>query len=60
MDFRLTEEQEMTQEMVRDFAQNEVAPVVMEYDAKTDPQDVRSLGPAQEGVGPRPAHDGHS
>jgi alkylation response protein AidB-like acyl-CoA dehydrogenase len=38
MDFRLTEEQEMTQEMVRDFAQNEVAPVVMEYDAKTDPQ----------------------
>ena len=38
MDFRMTEEQEMTQEMVRDFAQNEVAPVVMEYDAKTDPQ----------------------
>ena len=39
MDFRLTEEQEMIRDMVRDFAQNEVKPVALEYDHKTDPQD---------------------
>ncbi len=39
MDFRLTEEQEMIREMVRDFAQKEVRPVAMDYDHKTDPKD---------------------
>ena len=39
MDFRLTEEQEMIRDMVRDFAQNEVKPVAMEYDRKQDPKD---------------------
>src|SRR5512136_2211889 len=39
MDFRLTEEQEMIRDMVRDFAENEVKPVAMEYDAKKDPKD---------------------
>ena len=39
MDFRLTEEQEMIRDMVRDFAQNEVKPVAMEYDHKQDPKD---------------------
>jgi len=32
MDFSLTEEQEMTRQMVREFAAKEIAPVVMEYD----------------------------
>ena len=39
MDFRLTEEQQMIRDMVRDFAQKEVKPVAMEYDHKTDPKD---------------------
>ncbi|MCL5735801.1 MAG: acyl-CoA dehydrogenase family protein, partial [Actinobacteria bacterium] len=39
MDFRLTEEQEMIRDMVRDFAQNEVKPVALEYDHKTNPLD---------------------
>ena len=39
MDFRLSEEQEMIRDMVRDFAENEVKPVAMEYDAKQDPKD---------------------
>jgi alkylation response protein AidB-like acyl-CoA dehydrogenase len=39
MDFRLTEEQEMIRDMVRDFAQNEVKPVALEYDQKQDPMD---------------------
>ena len=39
MDFILTEEQEMIRDMVRDFAENEVKPVAMEYDAKKDPKD---------------------
>ena len=32
MDFSFTEEQEMTRQMVREFAEKEIAPVVMEYD----------------------------
>ena len=32
MDFTFTEEQEMTRQMVREFAEKEIAPVVMEYD----------------------------
>jgi len=32
MDFSFTEEQEMTRQMVREFAGKEIAPVVMEYD----------------------------
>ncbi|TKJ32523.1 acyl-CoA dehydrogenase [bacterium (candidate division B38) B3_B38] len=32
MDFSFTEEQEMTRQMVREFAEREIAPVVMEYD----------------------------
>ena len=39
MDFRLTEEQEMTRDMVREFAQNEVKPVAWELDHKHDPKD---------------------
>ena len=39
MDFRLTEEQEMIRDMVRDFAQNEVKPVALDYDHKTDPKE---------------------
>jgi alkylation response protein AidB-like acyl-CoA dehydrogenase len=36
MDFQLTEEQKMTQKMVRDFAQKEVAPIIKEYDQKQE------------------------
>jgi glutaryl-CoA dehydrogenase (non-decarboxylating) len=32
MDFTLTEEHRMVQQMVHDFAQKEVAPVIKEYD----------------------------
>ena len=39
MDFRLTEEQEMIRDMVREFAQEEVAPAAMTYDAYRDPQE---------------------
>ena len=34
MDFRLTEEQAKIQEMVREFAQNDLAPTILERDAK--------------------------
>ena len=37
MDFSLTPEQQMTQKMVRDFAQKEVAPVIKEHDRKQEP-----------------------
>jgi glutaryl-CoA dehydrogenase (non-decarboxylating) len=37
MDFSLTQEQHMTQKMVRDFAQKEIAPVIKEYDRKQEP-----------------------
>lgn len=37
MDFSLAPEQLMTQKMVRDFAQKEIAPVVKEYDRKQEP-----------------------
>jgi glutaryl-CoA dehydrogenase (non-decarboxylating) len=37
MDFSLTQEQQMTQKMVRDFAQKEIAPVIKEYDRKQEP-----------------------
>jgi len=36
MDFTLSDEHLMTQKMVRDFAQKEVAPVVKEYDRKQE------------------------
>jgi len=36
MDFRLTEEHRMVQNMVRDFAQKEVAPVIKDYDRKQE------------------------
>ena len=39
MDFRETEEQTMLRQMVRKFAQNEVKPVSVEYDKKTEPKD---------------------
>jgi alkylation response protein AidB-like acyl-CoA dehydrogenase len=39
MDFRLTDEQAMTRDMVREFAQDEVKPVALELDRKTDPKD---------------------
>jgi alkylation response protein AidB-like acyl-CoA dehydrogenase len=39
MDFRETEEQIMLRKMVRKFAQEEVKPVGIEYDKKTDPKD---------------------
>jgi glutaryl-CoA dehydrogenase (non-decarboxylating) len=37
MDFSLSPEQLMTQKMVRDFAQKEIAPVIKEYDRKQEP-----------------------
>jgi glutaryl-CoA dehydrogenase (non-decarboxylating) len=37
MDFSLSQEQQMTQKMVRDFAQKEIAPVIKEYDRKQEP-----------------------
>ncbi len=37
MDFSLSTEHEMTQKMVRDFAQKEIAPVIKEYDRKQEP-----------------------
>ena len=37
MDFTLSDEHLMTQKMVRDFAQKEVAPVIKEYDRKQEP-----------------------
>lgn len=36
MDFRLSEEQELVQKMVRDFAQKEVAPTIKEWDRKQE------------------------
>lgn len=37
MNFSLSEEHLMAQKMVRDFAQKEVAPVIKEYDRKSEP-----------------------
>jgi alkylation response protein AidB-like acyl-CoA dehydrogenase len=37
MDFSLSQEQQMTRKMVRDFAQKEIAPVIKEYDRKQAP-----------------------
>jgi alkylation response protein AidB-like acyl-CoA dehydrogenase len=37
MDFSLSPEQQMTQKMVRDFAQKEIATVIKEYDRKQEP-----------------------
>jgi glutaryl-CoA dehydrogenase (non-decarboxylating) len=37
MDFALTEEHHMVQQMVRDFAQKEIAPIIKEYDRKQEP-----------------------
>jgi alkylation response protein AidB-like acyl-CoA dehydrogenase len=37
MDFNLSDEHLMTQKMVRDFAQKEIAPVIKEYDRKQEP-----------------------
>ncbi len=37
MDFSLSQEYLMTQKMVRDFAQKEIAPVIKEYDRKQEP-----------------------
>lgn len=37
MDFSLTQEQQMSQKMVRDFAQKEIAPVIKEYDRRQEP-----------------------
>lgn len=36
MDFRLSEEQELVQKMVRDFSQKEVAPTIKEWDRKQE------------------------
>ena len=36
MDFALTAEQRMVQDMVRDFAQKEIAPIIKEYDRKQE------------------------
>ena len=36
MEFQLNEEHSMVQQMVRDFAQKEVAPVIQEYDRKQE------------------------
>lgn len=37
MDFSLSQEHQMTQNMVCDFAQKEIAPVIKEYDRKQEP-----------------------
>lgn len=37
MDFSLSQEHEMIQKMVRDFARREVAPLIKEYDRKAEP-----------------------
>src|SRR5512144_2369877 len=37
MDFSLSQEHLMSQKMVRDFAQKEIAPVIKEYDRKQEP-----------------------
>ena len=37
MDFSFSPEHQMTQKMVRDFAQKEIAPVIKEYDRKQEP-----------------------
>ena len=37
MDFSFSAEHQMTQKMVRDFAQKEIAPVIKEYDRKQEP-----------------------
>ena len=37
MDFSLSPEYQMTQNMVRDFSQKEIAPVIQEYDRKQEP-----------------------
>jgi len=37
MDFTLSPEHQMTQKMVRDFTQKEIAPVIKEYDRKQEP-----------------------
>jgi alkylation response protein AidB-like acyl-CoA dehydrogenase len=34
MNFSLSQEHQMAQKMVRDFAQKEIAPVIKEYDRK--------------------------
>jgi alkylation response protein AidB-like acyl-CoA dehydrogenase len=36
MDFSLTDEHRMVQEMVRDYAQREIAPIIKEYDRKQE------------------------
>jgi alkylation response protein AidB-like acyl-CoA dehydrogenase len=37
VDFSLTPEQQMTQKMVRDFVQKEIAPIIKEHDRKQEP-----------------------
>jgi glutaryl-CoA dehydrogenase (non-decarboxylating) len=37
VDFSLSPEQQMSQKMVRDFAQKEIAPIIKEYDRKQEP-----------------------
>ena len=37
MDFSISHEHQMTQKMVRDFAQKEITPVIKEYDRKQEP-----------------------
>lgn len=37
MDFSLSPEQQMTQKMVRDFVQKEIAPIIKEHDRKQEP-----------------------
>jgi glutaryl-CoA dehydrogenase (non-decarboxylating) len=37
MDFSLSPEQQMTQKMVREFAQKEIAPAIKEYDRRQEP-----------------------
>jgi glutaryl-CoA dehydrogenase (non-decarboxylating) len=37
MDFSLSPQHQMTQKMVRDFAQKEIAPVIKDYDRKQEP-----------------------
>ena len=43
MDFALSEEQLMYQDMVRKFATKEIKPVAMEFDQKSDPEEAVPL-----------------
>lgn len=50
MDFRLSKEQIMMRNTIREFAQNEVKPLSRKLDAKLDPKRVFFLGTGRESI----------